>query len=118
MAHHHQHWPVGVHLLGGAEVVDAVSGDEVRQVVLGRKEKHMNILTCTHAKKDKTSRLTVGNRNKERARGLTVVKINPTWLSLYIYITVEMVHGTVSINQLNTFLKRFYLNFNFPFIYI
>lgn len=43
VAQHHHHRPVGIHLLGHAEVVDAVVGNDVRQVVL--QGGHMHVLT-------------------------------------------------------------------------
>lgn len=45
VAQHHHHRPVGIHPLGHAEVVDAVVGDDVRQVVLH--EGNMEQRTCT-----------------------------------------------------------------------
>lgn len=47
VAQHHHHRPVGIHPLGHAEVVDAVVGDDVRQVVLhGRHMDNARVLTC------------------------------------------------------------------------
>jgi hypothetical protein len=38
VAQDHHHWSVGVHPLGRAEVVDAVIGDDVCEIVLWKQE--------------------------------------------------------------------------------